>query len=93
MNRIHMVQAHLGHPARAYKQLMQVPAEYPRNMNRLLNMCYCSSGFVLRNCGYRFDFPRKIGVFYEIGGVLRCVGFFVTCLTELRFEKKRLVVR
>ena len=40
--------------------------ECPRNINRLQNMCYCVSGLTFPNCGYYFDFPKEISVFYEI---------------------------
>ena len=37
----------------------------------------CVSRFVLWSCEFNFDFPREIGVYYEILGVLCCIGFFV----------------
>ena len=37
------------------------------------NPCYCFPGFSFPNYGYNFDFPREIGVIYEI---MKCVVLF-----------------
>ena len=55
-----------GHPAHGYSPHVKCLL----NINRLLNMCYCFSGFILKNCGYNFDFLRKTDVFYRIWSVL-----------------------
>ena len=40
--------------------------ECPRNINRFENTSYRVSEFAFLNNEYNFDFPREIGVFYEI---------------------------
>ena len=66
-------------------------AKCPRNIDGLQNICYCVSGLVFRNCGYGLDFPGESDVFYEIGGVLCGIGFFVKCFNrEVLFKGNRL---
>ena len=58
----------IGHTARCYRQLMQVPVW---TIRRPQNVCYFVSWLALPKCEYNFDFLRKIGVFYEIWSVLQ----------------------
>ena len=61
------LQNKIGHPARRYRQMMQVPVfECSRNINRPQNMFYCISGLKFRDCEYNFDFPGETSVFCEI---------------------------
>ena len=64
--------------------------ECPRDINKLNNMEYCVYGLVFRSTEYGFDFPREIGVFYGIWGLLRCTGFFAKYFNrELLCKKKK----
>ena len=53
-------------------------------------MDYCVYWLVFRSTEYGFDFPKEIGVFYGMRGMLCCIGFFVRYFNrELLFKKKR----
>ena len=76
-----------GHPAHRYDAGSGVSS--PQDINRLENKCYFISGFAFRNCGYIFDSPRQIGVFYEVFSVLSCTGSLWNIFTELLFKHRK----
>ena len=55
------------HPARRYRQFMQVPVLRALRIQIGSKTCIIDfSGLAFQDCGCNFDFPREVGVFCEV---------------------------